>query len=62
MLRNDVESADIPVIFLTGRDDAESVKSVLALKPAGYILKSLPKEKIVGEVDAFFARKKANTD
>ncbi len=62
MIRNDVESADIPVIFLTGRDDAESVKSVLALKPAGYLLKSLPKEKIVGEVDAFFARQKANTD
>ena len=62
MIRNDTESADIPVIFLTGRDDAESVKSVLALKPAGYLLKSLPKEKIVSEVDAFFARKKANTD
>lgn len=62
MIRNDVESADIPVIFLTGRDDAESVKSVLALKPAGYLLKSLPKEKIVSEVDAFFAKQKANTD
>ena len=62
MLRNDVESADIPVIFLTGRDDAESVKSVLALKPAGYLLKSLPKEKIVAEVDAFFARQKASAD
>ena len=42
-----------------GRDDAESVRSVLALKPAGYLLKSLPKEKIVAEVDAFFAKKKA---
>ncbi len=59
MIRNDVESEDIPVIFLTGRDDAESVKSVLALKPAGYLLKSLPKEKIVSEVDAFFAKHKA---
>ena len=58
MLRTDVECDDIPVIFLTGRDDAESVKSVLALKPAGYLLKSLPKEKIIGEVDAFFDRQK----
>ena len=56
MIRSDVESADIPVIFLTGRDDSESVKSVLALKPAGYLLKSLPKEKIIAEVDDFFAK------
>ncbi|MCR5116111.1 MAG: response regulator [Lachnospiraceae bacterium] len=59
MLRADVSLSDIPVIFLTGRDDAESVKSVIALRPAGYLLKSLPKEKIVGEVDAFFAKQKA---
>ena len=59
MLRSDSEHGDIPVIFLTGRDDAESVRSVLALKPAGYLLKSLPKEKIVAEVDTFFAKQKA---
>ena len=58
MLRSDVDCSDIPVIFLTGRDDAESVRSVVALKPAGYLLKSLPKEKIVAEVDAFFMRMK----
>ncbi len=58
MIRSDVECSSIPVIFLTGRDDAESVKSVLSLKPAGYLLKSLPKEKIVAEVDAFFTRLK----
>ena len=56
MLRNDVNCSNIPVIFLTGRDDANSVRSVLALKPAGYLLKSLPKEKIVGEIDTFFAK------
>ena len=59
MLRSDSEHGDIPVIFLTGRDDAESVRSVLALKPAGYLLKSLPKEKIVAEVGTFFAKQKA---
>ena len=59
MLRTDVALSDIPVIFLTGRDDAESVKSVISLRPVGYLLKSLPKEKIVGEVDAFFAKQKA---
>ena len=59
MLRTDVDCGDIPVIFLTGRDDVESVKSVIALKPAGYLLKSLPKDKIVGEIDAFFEKQKA---
>ncbi|MBR4278532.1 MAG: response regulator [Lachnospiraceae bacterium] len=59
MMRTDVDCGDIPVIFLTGHDDAESVKSVLSLKPAGYLLKSLPKETIVGEVDAFFQKQKA---
>ena len=59
MLRNDPNCSNIPVIFLTGRDDANSVRSVLSLKPAGYLLKSLPKEKIVSEIDNFFAREQA---
>ncbi|MBR5337179.1 MAG: response regulator [Lachnospiraceae bacterium] len=58
MLRNDTNNGDVPVIFLTGKGDEQSVKSVLALKPAGYLLKSLPKETIVGEIDAFFKRQK----
>ncbi|MBO4415166.1 MAG: response regulator [Lachnospiraceae bacterium] len=58
MLRNDPNCSNIPVIFLTGRDDAASVRSVLSLKPAGYLLKSLPKEKIVGEIDKFFIMQK----
>ena len=41
MIRSDQEFADIPVIFLTGRNDPESVKKVKALKPAGYLLKHL---------------------
>ncbi len=58
MMRTDIDCGDIPVIFLTGRDDAESVRSVLSLKPAGYLLKSLPKDKIVADIDNFFAKLK----
>lgn len=58
MIRNDTDNGDVPVIFLTGKSDEASVKSVLALKPAGYLLKSLPKETIIAEVDAFFQRQK----
>ena len=35
MLRSEKEFADVPVIFLTSRDDPESVKKVLSLKPGG---------------------------
>ena len=58
MLRNDTDNGDVPVIFLTGKDDEKSVKSVLALKPAGYLLKSLPRETIMTEIDKFFKKQK----
>ena len=45
-LRADSRSADIPVIFLTGKNDRDSVMSVMALKPAGYILKSMNSDDI----------------
>lgn len=54
MIRSDAAFAKTPVIFLTGRSDSESVKKVMALKPAGYLLKSLPPDKIKESVDAFF--------
>lgn len=56
MLRADIRTDNIPVIFLTGKDDAESVKRVLALKPAGYLLKTMPKEYIIEQVDNFFGK------
>ena len=59
MLRADVTTESIPVIFLTGKGDVESVKSVLSLKPAGYLLKTMPKEHIISEVNAFFDKQKA---
>ena len=39
MLRAEKEFADIPVIFLTGRRDRESMIKVMPLKPSGYLLK-----------------------
>lgn len=59
MLRSEKEFADIPVIFLTSRDDPESVKKVLSLKPDGYLLKYLKPAQIRERIDGFFeARKK----
>ncbi|MCI8821705.1 MAG: response regulator [Lachnospiraceae bacterium] len=58
MLRSETEFADVPVIFLTSRDDPESVKKVLALKPDGYLLKYLKPAEIRKRVDRFFEKKK----
>ena len=54
MIRSEKDIADIPVIFLTGRGDRDSVKNVMALKPEGYLLKSMPDEQIKQYIDEFF--------
>lgn len=56
MLRSEKEFTSIPVIFLTGRGDAQSVKNVLDLKPAGYLLKYLNREEIKRNIDEFFQK------
>ena len=58
MIRSETRVDSIPVIFLTGRDDPESVKSVLALKPDGYLLKNLDRAKLIAAVDDFFEKQK----
>ncbi len=55
MIRSEPASAGIPVIFLTGKADKESVERVMRLKPQGYLLKSTKKEDIIASVDNFFA-------
>ena len=53
-IRQTKDIKDIPVIFLTAKDDKESVMKVIGLKPAKYLLKSMPKEKLIGAIDDFF--------
>lgn len=48
----------IPVIFLTGKGDRDSVMKVLALKPDGYLLKSLSRDQILKSVDDFFEKRR----
>ena len=57
MIRSDEDIADIPVMFLTGRGDKESVKKVMALKPEGYLLKTMPDEAIKKSIDDFFVKR-----
>lgn len=39
MIMEEEELCDIPVVFLTGVADKDVVQQILALKPAGYMLK-----------------------
>lgn len=54
MLRSDEETKSIPVMFLTGKSDKESVMKVLDLRPEGYFLKSIQKEELIEKLQEYF--------
>ncbi len=58
MIRSETKVGSIPVIFLTGKGDKESVLKVLALKPDGYLLKSTDKATLLKSLEEFFEKKK----
>ena len=58
MLRSDEETKSIPVIFLTGKGDKESVMAVVALKPEGYFLKTIEKDELLTKLNNFFESRK----
>lgn len=54
MIRDEESMRDIPVIFLTSKGDPQAVKSVLAFKPEGYLLKTTPSNEILRTIREFF--------
>lgn len=56
MIRAEEDFANIPVIFLTSRVGKESIKKVLALKPAGYLSKSLDPLDVKKEINKYFEK------
>ena len=50
-LQAEEEYADIPVIFLTSMDNREIVMELLALKPAGYILKPADSQMLLERIE-----------
>ena len=54
MLRSDAETKSIPVMFLTGKGDKESVMAVVALRPESYFLKSIQKEELLEKLQEYF--------
>ncbi|MBQ9460090.1 MAG: response regulator [Oscillospiraceae bacterium] len=57
MIRSEQETAQIPVIFLTGKNDRASVLHAMSLNADGYLLKTSGKESIVAAVDEFFKKR-----
>lgn len=58
MIRSEPNSTDIPIIFLTGKSDRESVMKVMQLKPQGYLLKNMNKTELLKAVGDFFEAEK----
>ncbi len=58
MLRSDPDTSSIPVMFLTGKSDKESVMAVVALKPEGYFLKTIERKELLEKLDQYFATHK----
>ena len=59
MIRENSEFKDIPVIFLTGKQDKQSILQVMDLKPEGYLLKTMKPVDVVRNIDEFFEKQKA---
>lgn len=53
-LRAKENTADIPVMFLTAKNDLGSISLIEALKPQGHMLKTLPLREIKGIIQKFF--------
>lgn len=56
MIRSEEKTKEIPVFFLTGVSDTESVKNAMSLKPEGYILKSMKPSEILKRIGDFFEK------
>ncbi len=54
MIRSEPETENIPVIFLTGKADRETVMNVMGLNPQGYLLKTMTQKEIMANIDKFF--------
>ncbi len=58
MLRSEPETARIPVIFLTGKGDRDSIMKVLELKPDDYLLKTIDRASLIQKLEMFFQKRR----
>ncbi len=58
MMKSDPEISNIPVMFLTGKNDFDSIIKAMSLKPAGYLLKTINKNDLIKTLKQFFVNQK----
>lgn len=58
MIRAEAEFGDIPVIFLTNKNDRDSVLNVSKLGVDGYLLKTMEPTQIIEAIDDFFLKRR----
>ncbi|MBR5116227.1 MAG: response regulator [Lachnospiraceae bacterium] len=54
MLKSEIGTSDIPVMFLTGKSDKASISKVIGLRPERYLLKTISREELLDEINRFF--------
>lgn len=54
-IRSSYDNKNLPVMFLTAKNDKETIKSIVGLHPNGYILKSNSAAEIKRNVTSYFA-------
>ncbi len=60
MLKNNSDTDRIPVMFLTGHGDRQSVMSVIDLKPEDYLLKTIDRDTLLAKLQTFFELRKSS--
>ncbi len=56
LMKAGLRTQNIPVMFLTAKGDKECVMKVAPLKPEKYLLKTMPKSKLIQAIDEFFEK------
>ena len=51
-IRKNTAMADVPVLFLTGTAEKSKIQKALALKPQGYLLKPIDREKLIEKIES----------
>lgn len=55
-IRKNPAMADVPVLFLTGAAEKSKIQKALILRPQGYLLKPIDKEKLIEKIEAVLKR------
>jgi len=61
MLRQNDETKDIPVFFLSGVANREKIRAIASLKPQGYLLKPLNQKIIIQTLNQYFNKQQVGT-